>query len=241
MEDCGDYRLGDQLIGCSPEDARHGVVEMGKLHAAFWDDVDHPEFDFIPFHRGSYHGNALRDGAAAGWDTVIANFPGVVPDWMVQAKDRYLAAIEPMQDWISEPPHTIVHGDFRMDNLFFGTRPEHHPMVILDWQGPLRCKPLHDLAYFLTQSLPVETRRSMERELVASWHATLADNGVTNYSAEQAWDEYLQAALYVWTVAVVIAGSLEPGNERGTAWMTKMLERNLATIDDHQLMDRLPS
>ena len=72
-----------------------------------------------------------------------------------------------MQEWITAHPRTIVHGDFRMDNLFFGQREGDAPVVIVDWQGTLRGKGAHDLAYFLSQSMPVADRRANERDLVA--------------------------------------------------------------------------
>jgi hypothetical protein len=63
---------------------------------------------------------------------------------------------------------------------------------------------------------------------------------VPDYSADQAWQDYQRAALYLWTYVVVIAGSLDPTNERGRGWMREMVTRSAATILDLGLLDLLP-
>jgi len=170
---------------------------------------------------------------------MVAVAGDVLPPQLAEVKDRFLAAIPKLQEWITAPPRTIVHGDFRMDNLFFGRSPDHAPIAICDWQAPLRCKGAHDLANFLSQSLAVDVRRRRERELVGLWHAGLVEAGVAGYSAEQAWEDYRRAVLVLWTYVTVIAGVLDPANERGKAWILEMIRRASATILDLEILDLL--
>ena len=239
LEDMSHYRLGDQIEGCGPADAELCMVELGELHASFWNDVDRPEFEFIPYLHPSHHADALREGAAVGWDQMIEVFGEVIPDHVRAIKDRYLAAIPRMQAWMTTPPLTVVHGDFRMDNLFFGTAPGDAPVAALDWQGCLRAKAVEDLAYLMSGSVPIEQRRAHERDLIAKWHHILSEGGVSDYTLEQAWEDYRRAILYVWTVVVVIAGTLDSSNERARAWMTLMVERAVAAIEDLDLLSLL--
>jgi aminoglycoside/choline kinase family phosphotransferase len=240
MEDLGDYRIGDQVIGATADEARLAMTAMAELHAPFWDRVDGPEFEFIPPHYRSYHADALHQGAIAVWDTMVVVAGDALPPEMAALKDRFLAALPRLQEWITASPGTIVQGDFRMDNLFFGDPPDQAPIAICDWQAPLRCKGVHDLAYFLSQSLHTDVRREHERELVALWHAGLVEAGVTGYSAEQAWEDYRRGVLVLWTYVTVIAGILDPSNERGKAWILEMIRRASATILDLEIIDLLP-
>jgi hypothetical protein len=80
--------------------------------------------------------------------------------------------------------------------------------------------------------MDVAERRDNERALVAMWHSELLKNGVKNYTADQAWDEYRRAVLYLWVYATVIAGTLDPSNERGKAFMTAMVTRSSSAIGD---------
>jgi len=239
LDDMSDYRLGDQLAGCSPADAELAVVGLGRLHAAFWDDVDRAALEFIPWETPSAHGDALRDGVIGVWDSMISAFGGVVPDFMQAARDDFLAAVPGMQRWLATPPVTVVHGDFRMDNVFFGRSPEHRPVAAIDWQGILISKGIRDVAYLISQSMTIEDRRANERRLVDAWHRTLIECGVGDYSAEQAWDDYRLGVLTSWAIVVLIAGSLDPSNARGQAWITEMIKRSAAAIDDLQLIPQV--
>jgi hypothetical protein len=240
LEDLSGYRLGDQIAGCSLADAETGVVELAQLHAHFWDDVDRDELAFIPPETPSTHGDALRDGSRAGWDPMVEVFGDVVPEHMRAVRDRFLDAVPAMQQWLTTAPTTVVHGDFRMDNLFFAADPDHDPMVVIDWQGCLRAKGVRDVAYLLSQSVPTEVRREHESDLVVLWHRTLVEEGVEGYSAEQAWEDYRRAVLAMWILVAVIAGTLDVGNDRGRAWMTEMIHRSGAAIDDLGLLSLLP-
>lgn len=240
LEDLSSYRLGDQIDGCDRADAEAAVVTLAKLHAPFWGDVERPELDFVPYETPSTHGQALRDGSQAGWDPMVATFGDAVPDFMLAVKDRFLDAVPALQEWLVTAPSTIVHGDFRMDNLFFAQSSDQHEMMVIDWQGCLRSKGVRDVAYLLSQSMPTDARREHERALVELWRQTLVDNGVTDYSADQAWEDYRRAVLALWILVVVIAGTLDASNERGRAWMTEMIRRSAATIDDLDLLDLLP-
>ena len=239
MEDLRAYRLGDQVQGCGLEDAMAAMTTLGELHAPFWDRVDRPEFEFIPYETPSTHGDALRDGSRAGWDPMVETFGDAVPEPMRAVRDRFLDAVPAMQSWLVQAPSTVVHGDFRMDNLFFGDDDGLDPMMVIDWQGCLRSKGVRDVAYFLTQSVPTDVRREHERELLERWHATLVEGGVEDYPFDTAWEDYRRAVLCVWIPVVVIAGTLDSSNERARAWMTKMVERCAAAIDDLGSLDLL--
>jgi Ser/Thr protein kinase RdoA (MazF antagonist) len=69
---------------------------------------------------------------------------------------------------------TLAHGDFRADNLMFGSgRP-----TIVDWQSCMMGQGAADLAYFLGSSLPVRHRREHEQSLVRHYHAVMTARGV---------------------------------------------------------------
>jgi aminoglycoside phosphotransferase (APT) family kinase protein len=213
---------------------------IAQFHASFWGKVDHPDFDFIPYHYPSYFSDTMHATAIQVWDRMAEYAGDALPKELSGVKERYLAAIPRIQQWATDEPRTIVQGDFRMDNLFFGITPEQAPIALSDWQGLLRGKAAHDIAYFLSQSMPTELRRAHERDFVALWHEGLVAGGVEDYSAEQAWEDYRRSVLSLWTYVVVISGVLEEGNERGRQWMTETVRRSAAAILDLDLLALLP-
>jgi aminoglycoside phosphotransferase (APT) family kinase protein len=232
MEDLSDHRRGDQVLGCTPAEAAACMDELVRLHAPLWDAVDDPRFEFAFLHSPSRHSEGMRQAAIDGWAPMVAAFGDVVPAFMNEARERFLAAVAAMQTWMATPPITFVHGDFRMDNLLFGDGPGQRPVVVLDWQGVLRSKGIQDVAYLISQSMTVKDRRAHERDLVARWQRGLAAAGVTDYTGEQAWEDYRAAVLYLWVYVTVIAGALDPSNERGRQFMSNMITRAGAAIDD---------
>jgi len=170
---------------------------------------------------------------------MVEAFDDIVPDHIRSLKERYLAAAPHLFEWMASSPLTVVHGDFRMDNLFFGTGDDQEPLIALDWQGCLRGRAAQDIGYFMSGSIPIEVRRAHERELIGLWHHHLVENGVRGFSPEDAWENYRRGVLYVWIIAVVVAGTLDRTNERGHRWMAEMLKRTVATIDDLGLIELL--
>ena len=64
-----------------------------------------------------------------------------------------------IRTWASSPS-TLIHSDLRADNLLFS--PDGTAVTLVDWQGAGIGPPAWDLAYFLSQSLDVDTRRANE-------------------------------------------------------------------------------
>lgn len=230
MQDLSAYRIGNQITGATLEQSEICVDELAKLHGSFWNNID--SFEWLPQVANSQHATNMQVGARAGWDTMLEIFGESVPGSINAVRDPLLNAIDPLQQRLVTPPITLTHGDFRMDNLFFGQTPDHHPLVILDWQGPLRGRSMHDVAHLLCQNTQTEVRRNHERELIERYVDGLAANGVSDYGFDDAWDDYHLAVLYLWAYVVVVSGTLEVGNDRALAWMSKMIERNAAAIEE---------
>lgn len=236
MEDLSEYTMGDQVEGCSIARAEVAMRELGMLHASFWEKVDTPEYDFLPYHFPGLHAEAMLGGARAGWDNMVAIFGDLISDALKTSKDRLLDAVPKMQEWLVQHPYTLIHGDFRMDNLMFGTKPDHSALAAIDFQGALRCKGIQDVAYLLSHNMDEKECRANERRLVEIWRATLESNGVKGYTSDQAWDDYKRAVLYLWVYVAVISGTLDPSNERGKAFMSAMVSRSNAAIRDLDLL-----
>lgn len=237
MEDLGTYRIGSQATGAGLADAECAIDELARLHAAFWGRVD--ELDWVPEIRGSYHADGLRQAASAGWDNMARTFAAGLSPVIDAARADILAAIPKLQATVNRAPKTLVHGDFRLDNLLFASDPTHDPVVILDWQGPLRAKGIVDVAVLLGQNVHVETRRAHERALLTRYVRGLAAEGV-DYPFEAAWQDYRDALLYQWCYCATITGALDGSNPNSFAWMSQCVARQSAATLDHHLLAELP-
>ena len=238
LEDLGDYEVGDQIVGATLVQSEIAIDELAKLHAAFWNKVD--DIEWIPHVSNSYHATNLRNFAFSGWDNMLAVFGEFIPPYIVERKDDILSSIEALQAHTDRPPVTLTHGDYRMENFLYGTKPGHYRMAIVDWQGPLLARGMQDVALLLGQSTQTDVRRAHERALLQRYLDGLAELGVTDYSLDEAWADYRYTLLHHWTYMTVVAGTLDASNERAFAWMSQMVARQVAATEDLELLDMLP-
>ena len=230
MEDVSSYRMGSQVEGATVEECELCIDFLINLHASFWNQLN--GISWLPNMSGSDNAKNMALGCEAGWPQLQEIFGDFVPDNIEAERERYLEAVPRLQTQLDQHPTTLIHGDFRMDNMLFGQAPEHDSLLVVDFQGPLKGNGIHDVAYLLSHSAKTEVRREHERNLIERYSSGLINAGVKDYSFEKAWNDYRIGVLYSWTVAVVIAGTMDPANNRGFAWMSKMVERNGTAIND---------
>ena len=64
-------------------------------------------------------------------------------------------------DEIWRPPFVVAHGDYRLDNMLFGTTADAPPVCVVDWQVARNAPPGIDLAVFLAH---LRRRRDAPRD-----------------------------------------------------------------------------
>ena len=239
LEDLSDYRVGDQVEGATFEESGLALEELAKLHGTFWGEVNSDEFDWMPRFSNSWNATNMLEGSQASWEQAAQNFDEHMPQWIRDIKEDYFKALPELQKHLDKEPVTVLHGDFRLDNLFFGKEPHHHKMTFIDWQGPVRGRGPVEIAFLLAQSTKIEERRAHEKELIQRYLDSLQAQGVSGYSFDEAWEDYRVAVLYQWCFATLVAGSMDQTNDRGNAWMTEMVKRNVAAIEDLNCLELL--
>ncbi|MEU8036646.1 phosphotransferase [Streptosporangium sp. NPDC049078] len=230
MEDFPHHIPGDDVAGCTVEQAALALESVASLHARYWRTQDPVLHRTFARHDAS-HGPSIAAKVESGWATMIADFGDLLPERLRGMRDEYLAALRSLQTWLSEDA-TIVHGDFRLDNLMFG--PPGHPdaFVALDWQGIMRAKGIQDVSYLVTHCMDTEVRRRHEQDLLGVYSAALGRHGVT-YGLEQAWQEHRLATLLFFSYGVVVCGSLKTDNPRARRRAAGLVRRLGQTLLDH--------
>jgi thiamine kinase-like enzyme len=138
--------------------------------------------------------------------------------------------------WLLAEPgrFSLMHGDYRLDNLLF--TPDRTAITVVDWQTLGAGLPARDLAYFAATSLLPGQRAELDEQLVTAYHDELLGYGVTDYDRETCWRDYrlgmLQAPL-ITTLGCAFASTTERGDEM----MRVMLERGCQAIRDLGSLD----
>ena len=239
MEDMRDYDVGSQVAGATLRQSELAIDELAKLHGAFCNDVD--TLDWIPLIADSYHADNMVELTRAGFEPMFEKFEGALTHDLWARRERFLGSIRDLQAYMASGPLTLCHGDYRMENLLYGNRSTHHPVVVLDWQGPLRARGINDVALFLTQSTRTDVRREHEKTLLDRYARGLQTNGAARPSAEEIWSQYRMATLYNWIYITVVAGTLDVSNATAHAWIYQSLLRHSAASLDLGVFDLLPA
>ena len=126
----------------------------------------------------------------------------------------------------NEGERTLIHGDTHSGNLFVDAG----RTGFYDWAVAGRGPGVRDVAYFLCNSLPVETRRAEEVALLARYRAALAATGVT-LDEHTAHEQYRLFSVYSWIAAASTAAM-------GSQWQPIDVSR-AATVSTTQAIEDL--
>lgn len=229
LEDMGPARAADQLTGCSRADAEHVLQQAAALHA--------PRF-----------GDASLAGI--GWMNVRYKTYGEIcaqlPHYARVFRDRYDHLIEPEYRLLAErfadvaagfatvlgPRPTIIHGDFRLDNMLFDAKDGAVPVVILDWQSVGVANPGADISYFLGTSYPIERRSHDERDLLRLYHDRMRTLGARDYGWDDLWRDYRWGA-WVGLITAIFASAVSKQTERGDQMFIRMFRGSAAQMLEH--------
>ncbi len=231
IEDLKDYRIGDQVAGCSRDEAYAVVEAIAQLHSSFWNETP----SGVISHNNPRQRDGMMAGFRAGWPVVAEHFADLIPHGALAAGGKMPNRLADLLETLCAPPICLSHADVRLDNIFFpraadGVRQSTDGGVVLvDWQSLCTSAPEQDLAYFVTQSIPPNIRA--KEDWVACYHEALARRGV-DYDLNRSRQRFRVAALYLLCYAVVIAGTLDMGNERGQALARTLLGNSLSALDE---------
>ena len=234
LEDLAPRRQGDQIEGCSAEQATAAAVNLAGLHGPRWCDptwTDAGGLNMLDQSAADMLGDVMEpmnemffahfgDRLAAEHRAVFERVPGVAGAWLLGRPER----------------HGPVHGDYRLDNLMFA--PDGSDVAAVDWQTISHGLPARDLAFLCSTGLEAGVRKTAEGDIVEAYHRALLTHGVADYSLEQCLDDYSYAMLQ-GPLIVVFGWAVAEKTDRGDAMFLTMTERVCAAIGDHDPFSRL--
>lgn len=226
---------GDQIAGCSEQEARLAVEALAGLHGPTWCDPAWLELSSISMPKPG------DQAAATGLGDISLMAAGIVIERLGsrisgQDQETLTAAMGSVTPLLAAEPNrfALMHGDYRLDNMLFA--PDRTRVTVVDWQTMGVGLAGRDLAYFTATSLDPEMRPQVEEGLVADYHRALLGYGVTDYDVDTCWHDYrlgvVQAPL-ITALGLAFASSTERGDEMILTMLSRGCRavRELGTLD----------
>ena len=231
LEDLRAMKAADQIQGGSPAQARRAIRAIAALHGRYWGKVDEPSLAGLFDTLSPKQWPTIQVLYLACLVRCLERFGSFFPDKMCRLVEAFGTRMAEHLGEVASGPRTFVHGDFRLDNMFFGAV-DGDDVAVFDWQASGLGVAVYDVAYFLGASVTIEVRREIERQALEEYHDIICRMGVNNFSFDDCWHLYRRSMLTGLLVPVIMCGSLSLTDERSRRLAECTLQRRLAAIDD---------
>ena len=204
LEEIRDARNRDQLRGLTWPELTSAARAVAKIHACYWNSPGLRKASGLPHHHYMRAHEVRR------------HLPKFLRWAKIPARERKLfqdlpGKVSSALARLRRQPLTLVHGDLRSDNIFYGR----NSVKFIDWGLALAGNAMFDLARLAGGSARKPLSLLQHVDLFKIWYGELARHGVQNYSRPQAWQDYRDAVLLTLTIPVTNAPTLATFSSRG--------------------------
>ena len=235
LGDAGPAVVGDEIAGATTEQARLAVVELGQLHGPLLGDASLAEAPWLnrdaPLNQAMI--TQLHAGFIERYGDQIAPEHRMVCERLVAAFDGYLA-----QESDQGRIQGLVHGDYRLDNMLFGTAEADRALTVVDWQTVSWGPALTDLSYFLGCALSTQDRRAEYHALLRKYHEALGPAAPITFDAVA---DGVRRQSFFGVMMAIVSSMLVERTERGDRMFMTMLERHCEHVLDTDALATLPA
>jgi thiamine kinase-like enzyme len=194
----------DQLRGLTWPQLTSTAQAVARVHARFWNSPTLRKAKGLPLHQ---YMHARQVGQHLPRFVRWTRLPASTRSIFNKLPRQVEAALARLR----KRPITLVHGDLRSDNIFFGKR----SVRLIDWGLALAGNALFDLARVTGGSSQKPLSLLQHIKLLDLWHRELVRRGVRGYPIHHAWQDYRDAALLTLTIPVTNAPTLATLSKRG--------------------------
>lgn len=233
LGDMAPARQGDQLKGATISEIEAAIEQAAKLHAPLWNNSRLDELNWLGF--GKQNKEMVRMLLPPLYQGFKDRYRDRLAPEILGMGDDFIARLDGYVD--QEPRNrTIVHSDFRIDNLLF--YPETGAVTVVDWQTVSMGPGITDIAYLVGTSIADPAMRAAEEQrLVAGYAELLRDAGVS-VEDEHCWEDYRRSAFSGFIMAVFASMNVER-TERGDEMFAVMAERPAQQVLDLDSLGQL--
>ncbi|MCG6912189.1 MAG: phosphotransferase [Deltaproteobacteria bacterium] len=214
LEDFSHLEQIDQRDGCSYADAEMMIKPLGIAHAAFWKS---PELNKYWLKNHADFSNMM--GFLSGrWPAVVKK---ALPDKIGQQEMAVFEWLKKnnkqLDEYTRNRPHTLIHTDYRLDNIFFDR--EKKDIAVIDWQASCPGLGLFDPCFFMLNNGSRAFTPQEAEALITVYHQGLVEGGLSDYSLDECLDDYVYGLLLALRYVLIIVGGVEVEKDPNARYM----------------------
>jgi len=226
LEDLASLTRVDQLDGLDLARTERTIDALAAMHARWWNNPQLPLVDWLPVGLGEplrVFGQLME----LAWPQFVDATADVLTDADRYVAERFVAGFDAIVDFTLDADWTLIHRDFRVDNMFFdGLDP-----VVFDWSTVGRGGAFYDVAYFLAGGLEIADRRLHWDRLLSRYVARLDEAGAV--VADDGGLALRANALSCLVVPILTGGKVvDTLDARGWTFAATMMRRTFALLHD---------
>ena len=233
LQDLAPARFGDNVGNPSRKDIESAIRAIAAFHAEFWESPRLVEFDWLP--PFAQHAEARRRAFRRAIGPFLSTWGKHLRPSTIDLINRLGGSLASIRRQLSRPPRTVLHGDYRLDNLAFDGS-ECGPAVI-DWQAASIGRGVVDMAYFIVYCLNPDERGAMESELVKLYHSVLVEHAVRKYDFESCMEDFRLSIAANMLRTVRVGGTFDYSGDRAQALLRTILHRVETALADHRVAE----
>ena len=240
LEDLGGMEAIPQSAGVGVERARRAIREIAGLQERFWEAADEPALAACGAFLTAKQRRIMQTLYLLTLPLAFEHFGELFTADTRQRAEAFGSRIDAHFAAVARGPKTVVHGDYRGDNVLFGGG-DQDDFAVIDWQGcGIGCG-MYDVAFFLATSVSIDDRRRVERDAVYEYHKIVSRMGAEDYSRDDCWHSYRQNILGTLMPMVLGAGGIDMSDEALRNQTRELLARTLTAIEDLDAWEFLPA
>ena len=233
LQDLAPARFGDNVGNPSREDIESAIRAIARFHADFWESPRLADLDWLPAFAQDAEARQRAFREAQG--PFLSTWSKFLQPTTIDLVDRLGGSLSRIRQQLSRPPRTVLHGDYRLDNLAFdgsGSGP-----IVIDWQATSIGRSAPDIAYFIVYCIHAEGRRGLELEILELYHSVLVEHGVGGYDFESCVEDYRLSIAANMLRTVRVGGTFDYSADRAQALFRTILHRVETALADHRVAE----
>jgi hypothetical protein len=223
-------QISDGTWGIPSDLVADALEDLARMHAHFADPaVREAEAPWVPVRGvgGEMGKQMLRHG--------IENHRERLSDAFVAVSSVYCEQTAELHALWHEGPHTVIHGDTHIGNLFL----DEGRVGFLDWGIINVGSVMRDASYLLTMAMDIEDRRANQIDLLHLYVDALAAAGGPELSVAEAWAMHRVQAAYNVPASCQAVMFEEGRTAARTIFADAFLARAEASLEDLEVVAAL--